>query len=392
MVAIIVPGFLPVPAVKGGAIETLITGLIETNEKQRLMELLIYSPYNKEAALASRNYKYSQFIWIRYSLINKVINLATRTLSRILKNQIPHFGVIQMLVSLKKERCDFVLVEGNEQILRPISDRVGVYKTFFHLHARLFTNPEVYSYCNKVITVSDYIRQEVLLNTEKSAVDVVTLRNCTDISKFNRDVNLEYRDPVRNHYKISGEEVVICFTGRIVKEKGVRELIEALILLDHTLPFKLLVVGSPGSDFGMSRGTTDYYSELLRLSDRIKGKVIFTGFVDNAEIPHILAASDISVIPSLYEEPGALTIFESLAAGLPIVTTDSGGTPEYINSQCSIVIARNENFVNNLSAALKGLIISAERRDAMGKAGTVHVQQYNYNKYYSDLWEILTNG
>ncbi len=46
-IGIIVPGFLPVPSVEGGAIETLITGLLEINEKKKLLDISVFSPYNR---------------------------------------------------------------------------------------------------------------------------------------------------------------------------------------------------------------------------------------------------------------------------------------------------------------------------------------------------------
>ncbi len=329
-------------------------------------------------------------MWIKYTVVNKVINIITRFISKVSNKKIPHFGVLQIIYNLKKSNYDIVLIEGNDELIIPISNCVGKNKVYFHIHARLFSRPEIYDYCNKVITVSNYIKSQVHLNTEKIDGDVIVLKNCTNINRFSRDHNLQFRQTVRSKYNISPDETVICFTGRIVKEKGVKELVEALLLLPFNLQFRLFIVGSAGSDFGMSKGTTEYYSELLSLAKKLRDRVIFTGFLKNEKIPHILAASDISVIPSLYEEPGALTVFESLAAGLPIVTTDSGGIPEYVTNDCSYIIKRDKDFIPNLSLALQELITSKDKRESMGKAGFMHVQQYSYDNYYSDLLKILT--
>ena len=388
-IAIIAPGALPVPAVKGGAIETLITGLIDTNENKRLLDITVFSSYDKTAFLEARKFQNAHFIWIHYSIVNKIVNVWTRFFSKITNRKIPHYGVLQMIRNLKKGRYDAVLIEGNDELIIPVSKCVGKQKTYFHLHARLFSTPNVYDYCCKVITVSNYIRNQVLLNTKKSDDDVVVLKNCTNISKFSKENNIQFRQSIRSKFNITPDEVVMCFTGRIVKVKGVKEFIEALLMLPDKPLFKAFIIGSAGSDFGMSKGATDYYSELLVLAKELNDRVIFTGFVDNAEIPKFLAASDISVIPSLYEEPGALTIFESLAAGLPIVTTDAGGTPEYVTDDCAFVIKRGEIFISNLSTALKELIISQEKRELMGNAGFRHVQQFTYDNYYADMSGIL---
>jgi len=391
-VAIIVPGLLPVPSVKGGAIETLITGFLAENEKKRLIDISVFSAYNKTAVLQSKKYPNTQFVWIKYSCINKVINIITRLYTIITKKNVPHFGVLQIIHKLKMGTFDLVVIEGNDQQIVPISKVVRIENTYFHLHARLFSTPDIYDSCTKVITVSNYIRNQVLLNTNKKEKDVVVLKNCTDISLFSRDNNIQSRDNIRNKYGISKTDVVICYTGRIVKEKGVDELIQSLLLLPENLMFKLFIVGSSGSAFGLANGSSEYFTKVSILAGKLKNKVIFTGFMHNSEIPHILASSDISAIPSIYEEPGALTVFENLAAGLPIVTTDSGGIPEYVTEDCAIIIRRDQNLITNLSKALIELITSKEKREAMGQAGLKHVQQFSYENYYNDFLEIINES
>jgi glycosyltransferase involved in cell wall biosynthesis len=391
--AIIVPSQLPVPSVKGGAIETLVTGLINKNEEKRLLDITIFSTYNKEAVFESKKYLYTCFIWIRYNLFNKIINIATHYYSKISRKPIPHFGVLQIIYHLKKFQFDLVVIEGNEQVIIPLYKVVGKSKILFHLHsATLFSTPEVFNFCKKIIVVSNYIKNLVLMKTQRTDKDVVVLQNCTDIPVFCRKNNLKFREIILSKYHISEDDVVICFTGRIDKQKGIKELMQALLQIPDNLPFKLIIAGSTGLNFGLSNIKTEFYSEVLNLAKNLGNKVIFAGFIRNVEIPQILVASDISVVPSLGEDAAPLTIFESLAAGLPIVTTDSGGIPEYITDKCAIVVKRDENFIKNLSSAIQKLIISKEKREAMGDAGFIHVQKYNYDNYYTDFLKILTES
>lgn len=390
-IAIIAPSRLPVPATKGGAIETLINGLIDKNEERWNMEITVFTPFDKDAKIKSGSYHHTNFVWIKYNLGNKFVNLFNRCYSKIARVKIPHYGIIQILNGLKKGNYDRVLIEGDDQLIIPVNQHITKEKIVFHLHARLFSQPEIYNHCNKVLTVSNYIRQQVLLNTWIAEQSVVVIKNCTNIERFRRESNSQYRDPMRNTFGISCNEVVISFTGRIVKEKGIKELLEALLLLPISLPYKLLIVGSSGSSFGLSRGKTTYYKELQVLAQKLEGRVIFTGFINNEDIPKILAASDIAAIPSIYEEPGALTIFESLAASLPIVTTNSGGIPEYVTEECAFIIRRDSNLISGLSEALRILITSKDKREQFGKHGFQHVQQYSYDRFYNDIFKELAN-
>jgi len=391
-IAIIVPSHLPVPCVKGGAVETLVTGLLNQNENERLINITIFSAYYKEAFLESKKYVYTSFIWIKYNLLNKIINLATRCYSYLSGKQIPHFGIFQIIWHLKRNQFDWIVIEGNEQVIIPVYKITDKSRVLFHLHsAALFSTPEVFNYCNKIIVVSQYIKNLVLKKTQRTDKDVVVLRNCTDISLFSRKNNLKFRESVLSNYHISKEDVVLCFTGRIDKQKGIKELIQALLLLPHNLPFKLIISGSAGLAFGLSDIKTEFYSEVMYLAKKLGNKVIFTGFIRNIEIPYILVASDISIIPSLGEDAAPLTIFESMAAGLPIITTDSGGIPEYVTDKCAIILKKDEDFVLNLSLAIQELLISKEKREIMGNAGALHSQQFNYHKYYEDFIKIVTD-
>jgi glycosyltransferase involved in cell wall biosynthesis len=389
-IALIAPStVLPIPAIHGGAIETLITGFIDKNEEERLLRITVLSPYVKEAKSKAENYEFANFIWIRYNFLTKIINLLTRSFARILKRKINHFGILQIAHHLKRNNYSLIIVEGDDELLIPVSKVVGVSRTIFHLHARLFLNPAMYNYCSIVIAVSNYIKEQVILNTEKSANSIFVIKNCIDIHKFSPLRNYQFRREIRQKYNITDIEVVICYTGRIVKEKGVLELIQALSLLPESLLFKAFIIGSPGSLFGLSSGVTSYYSELKNIADIMHNRIIFTGFVPNDEIPHYLAASDISVVPSVYEEPQGLTVLESFAAGLPVITTDSGGIPENITEQSAILVKRDEHLVSNLAASIHELLKSEKKRKIMGNAGLQHIQKFNLNTYYSDFIEVI---
>ncbi|HBE41972.1 MAG TPA: hypothetical protein DDW27_12340, partial [Bacteroidales bacterium] len=149
-VAIVLASPLPVPSVKGGAIETLVTNLIDQNEVFKELDLYIFSIFDHEAIIESRKYKFTHFNWIRYSLRNKVINLITRSYSRITGATVPHYGILQTIKKLKRGDFDYVVVEGSIQMLAAISQRFNNSRIYFHLHsATLFANPEVYNFCRK---------------------------------------------------------------------------------------------------------------------------------------------------------------------------------------------------------------------------------------------------
>lgn len=116
------------------------------------------------------------------------------------------------------------------------------------------------------------------------------------------------------------QERIVLFVGRLVREKGVEVLVDALpeVLLAH--PEVKLVVAGAG-----------WYGHLIaRAAARGVGrKVVFTGFLPEEEVPRLYAVADVAAFPSLYE-PFGIVALEAMAAGVPVVTSDVGGFREVV--------------------------------------------------------------
>lgn len=387
-IAIITPSMLPVPSVKGGAVEMLIDHLINENEADNRLNITIFSPYDKDALQASKRYNHTDFVWLKYDLWSKAVNLFMRMVyCKITSSDFCHYNMLKTVRILGKANYDCVVIEGGMSQIGAISKVVPKSKLYFHLHAKPYDPDDYYLRCNKIITVSKYIAEQVLCHGFARKEDVVVLKNCTDISRF--DVSRSKRETMRTKYGIGKSQTAICFTGRIVPEKGVKELMQAMTNLPSGLQFQLFIVGSIGSGFGAGSYKTEYSEELFKLTEVLGDRCHFTGFIHNSEIPSFLQGMDIAVVPSMYEEPGALTIFEHQAASLPIITTDSGGIPEYVTDESAIVIVRDEHIVDNISKALLNLILDTKRCKEMGMAGRKNVEQYNTKRFFLDFIDIL---
>jgi hypothetical protein len=85
-IALVLPPYLPVPAVKGGAVETLAQFLVEENEKLREAELLVFSVYDPAAEEMAEKYTHARFFFIRTGgLVKKVADFMIRAASKILR-------------------------------------------------------------------------------------------------------------------------------------------------------------------------------------------------------------------------------------------------------------------------------------------------------------------
>ena len=106
----------------------------------------------------------------------------------------------------------------------------------------------------------------------------------------------------------------------------------------------------------------------LNLSD----KVIFAGF--RKDIPEIMAALDIFVLPTCYEEGFCRSILEAMASSKPVVTTPLGGNPELVINGLTGLLVPSKNPLE-LSEAIRILINDKEKRKNMGMAGKSRIEK-----------------
>ncbi|MEA3485992.1 MAG: glycosyltransferase family 4 protein, partial [Candidatus Aerophobetes bacterium] len=119
----------------------------------------------------------------------------------------------------------------------------------------------------------------------------------------------------------------IINVGRLSREKGLRYLIESLRYLDKNT--KLFIVGD-GSE----------KNNLKRLVEKLdlENNVIFMGKLTHDELPKILNAMDVFVLPAISMEGFSNSMLEAMACGLPVVTTPIGAGPEVIKEEIGVVV------------------------------------------------------
>lgn len=120
------------------------------------------------------------------------------------------------------------------------------------------------------------------------------------------------------------DEKIVYFVGRLVQEKGVQVLLDAIPKILHYHPKTKFVVAGKGPNEG--------YLRHKAFEMGIANRVYFTGFVDDETRNQLYKAADVAVVPSLYE-PFGIVALEAMAAETPVVVSDTGGLSEIIVHQ-----------------------------------------------------------
>lgn len=391
-IAIICPSKYPVPATSGGAIETLIEIFLDENEIYKECDFLVYSYFDGNAKEESREYKNTKFKYIKVnSIFEKVDNFFVRIIRKLFRMNINPYFLRKVIKDIKEKNIQKVIIEGNKHYVIPIKKGIKEAKVFLHIHHEAFNdeynkNIEIADNCDNIITVSEYIKRKTCENEKINKDKVIVLNNCTNINKFNKANYNNEKIELREKYNIRKDEIVILFSGRILEIKGIRELIIAFKKYCKDLNAKLLIVGNAG--FGKSV-TSEYDNEIINISKEIEDKIIFTGFIKNCEIPKLHSIVDISVVPSIWDDPAPLVVIESMASGIPLIVTNSGGIPEYVNDKCAIIIKRDINIIDSIGKNLLKLINNDEVRIQMGGSARENALKFSTTNYYYNFIKIL---
>ena len=177
-------------------------------------------------------------------------------------------------------------------------------------------------------------------------------------------------DALRARLGFIPENRVIGFIGRLVREKGVVELFEAMARVAAQYPeARLLVVG----DTLKSDRDTQTVARLNRIitRERLGDVVRFTGFRDDT--PDLLAIVDVLVLPS-HREGMPRTILEAMAAGKPVVATNIRGCrEEVVDEVTGLLVAVCDS--DALAEAILRILSDEALAHRLGEAGRKRVQE-----------------
>lgn len=212
-------------------------------------------------------------------------------------------------------------------------------------------------FCNRIIAVSEEARLFYIKTSNESPQKVTTIYNGIDLTNF-KDIDFRHEKiVVRKELDLPPEAKLLTTVAVLRPLKGIQFMIQALPAILEVSPNVYYLIVGGGA----------HHDALVQEVDKagVKERVIFAG--PRNDIPRLLAASDIFVLPTLTEAlPTVLA--EAMAARLPIVASAVGGVPEMV------VDGHNGRLVSpeqprELSNACIALLADPELRNRMGENG-----------------------
>lgn len=390
-IAILTSGIVPVPAVQGGAVETLTDFYLDYNDRHRLHDITVYSVYHPD--VDSHPALRSEVNHYRYVKVN---TLWAKVMKRIYKwthRKGYYFYTIEYFADrvvrlLMKEHYDIILIENRPGYALHLIGKTNA-KLVYHLHnGKLDTTVpdfrKIYDAASRIISVSDFITNRVkAINPIDNKC--VTVHNGINLTAFHPQSKSSIS---RKDLNFADDDFVMAFNGKINPEKGLMELIQAMKLLSDYPKIKLMAMGS--TFYGTNTYNDHPYArKLLNEAEPVKQRITFTSFVPYDKMPDYLRLADVSVIPSVWDDPFPTTVLEAQALGLPIITTRRGGIPEEVSEANAILLNTDEHFVENLAAVILDLYQHPAKRENMAVASRNRAQLFDKEVFAKNFLEAL---
>ena len=391
-VLLVPPPDLPVPAVQGGAVETLLTHLIRENEREGQLDLLCASVPDEAARRAAEGLKHTKMLYIprphghrRYwpmVFVERCLGIAAP--------YDPWYQKVQLSLALEPPGPDLIVAEGgNLTQCSAISRMFGRKRCLAHLHGQTTCSPVMDTIYGGILALSEFIREDYLKTSTLDPKRAYIWYNCVDTKRFRPGP-----PPLalRTRLGFGARDFVVLFCGRLDPDKGIHKLMEALALLPVP-QIKLLIVGSPFF------GRTQQSSFLRRLEQQARAlgnRVQFTGYIPNEDLPDYYRLADLVCVPTLVEEAAGLVAVEAMACGRPVLATRSGGMPEYLEGSQAVLVERGDNIADQLAWSIRMLYEHPALCAEMGAAGTKRAQDFSVERYYKEfvriVQDVLQNG
>ena len=382
--AIVVPEMLPVPPVKGGAVEHWVNEVANRMSTEHFAITIVSRP---SGVTDNSTIHYVGIPWTRFEIA--CYWLKERVSWR---NPLRYLAKLQNVLSYglrvsKQVRSADVLIVHNEPNLLLLMRKPKHQRWVLHMHND-HLNHALFRACYKhvlqkvdvVICVSAYIQQAAIQAFPAYADKFEVLFNATDVEVFKPYGELADAS-VQALLNLPKTTLFVLYVGRLTQDKGVDVLIQAFQQVLKVHPQAKLVIA--GSSFFDGAAKTAYQQSLQQLAKPISEHIKFTGFIPHKQLKYLYAAAHVVVLPSVWQDPCPLVVLETMASGTCIIASKVGGVPEVVEHGVTGILV-NPKQVDELAVAITDVLQYPIKAQQMAAAA----RQKIVSGY---AWEHLVN-
>jgi glycosyltransferase involved in cell wall biosynthesis len=235
---------------------------------------------------------------------------------------------------------------------------------------------------SKIITVSQFSKDEIISHLNFPEEDVHIIPDAVDHSRYHPQVEVSER----TKWGGSDEDRYLLYVGSETPRMNLKVLLEALAKLKNLIPgVKLLKIGEP-QGYGAREVLLKQIVDL-----KIENDVIFLGYVSEEELPGFYRAAEVLVYPCLYAGFG-LPPLEAMACGTPVITSNTTSLPEVVGNAGLMF---NPHRGDELVTKLYEVLAYQKLREKMIRRGVEHSRKFSWDEAAEktrDLYRLVEDG
>ncbi|MCG7405806.1 glycosyltransferase family 4 protein [Paenibacillus sp. ACRRX] len=366
---------LPVPNIRGGAIQTYIGGVAQKISAHHRLTILGRSDPELLPDEVVNGIRYvrvpSDGIFDKYAE-----------------------GVVQFL-NQRTEHYDLIHIFNRPRLVLPVRNTSPQSRIVLSMHNDMFNPAKIHpdeaqaviTTLERIVTISNFIGNEILRYYPQAQPKLRTIYSGVDLDRFapwmESQTALHERQVLRAQHQLESKKVIL-FVGRLSRNKGPHVLVRAMSQLKHSDAVLVVVGGAWYSDNRVS----DYIAYIRSLAERASLPVVTTGYVEAHDVHRWFCAADVFVCTSIWDEPLARVHYEAMAAGLPFLTTARGGNPEVIINDNGLLIT-NPDSPLEYAEKLNQLLSNMDHARQMGLRGRrLTEQRFHWDRVAQEILSV----
>jgi glycosyltransferase involved in cell wall biosynthesis len=252
------------------------------------------------------------------------------------------------------------------------------------------------------IAVSEFVATRLRLAHQQAGADaspanIVKVPGGVNSKLLHLPTREEARERKRRKLGLKDTDVLFLYAGAIRPEKGVDYLARAFARLSHEHPDACLAIAGGGKLWvekgwlqGSAVDTTERQILNILAPASARNRVFMLGIVPPAEIEACYAASDVFVLPSMFQETFGLVLLEAFSAGLPVIAFRSGGIPELVQDRTNGIVV-DQGDEEALYQSMRELMLSPSLRRRLGAVAESIPARFSWENTVDQLETIYHN-
>lgn len=222
-----------------------------------------------------------------------------------------------------------------------------------------------------IFAISESTKNDIITYYKVSPDKITITYPGYDENKFKVQTSKFKVKKVEKKYRIRGD--YLLFLSTLKPNKNIKGLLEAFKRL-KIRGLKLVIAGRKGWLF------QSIFEKVKELG--LEKEVVFTGFVDETDVPALIKGAKVFVMPSFWEGFG-IPVVEAMACGTPVVVSNAGSLPEIIGEGGIIVNPYNpEEIARGIKKAIKN-------KDDLIKKGLKQAEKFSWQKCAEKTIKVL---